>query len=114
MYQGQLDERAKWEFVLEIERYQRQLRHIEATPRDARCELFREACLEHIDRVTGIYQKMGARQRTEEPAAESVPWAVGCANESVMSLTGPVPAGPVPRPGVSWPRRPGRPRGGRP
>ncbi len=78
MYQGQLDERAKWEFVQEIERYQRQLRHIEATPREARCELLREACLEHIERVTGIYQKLGVRKHMTHDEPEIAPWEVGC------------------------------------
>lgn len=58
-----LDDQAKWQLILEMDRYHRKLRHIEAVRSDATDDLARSACMEHLDRVTDIYAQAGTRQR---------------------------------------------------
>ncbi len=64
-----LDDQAKWQLILEMDRYHRKLRHLESVRQDTSDELARAACLEHLERVTSIYAEADARSRTEPP-----PW----------------------------------------
>ncbi len=58
-----LDDQAKWQLVLEMDRYHRKLRHIESVKAESADDLARHACMEHLERVTDIYAQAGTRQR---------------------------------------------------
>lgn len=66
-----LDDQAKWELILEMDRYHRKLRHIESLRHDSADDLARRACMEHLERVTDIYAHAGTRQRSD---IDSPPW----------------------------------------
>ncbi len=67
-----LDDQAKWQLVLEMDRYHRKLRHIESLRHDSTDDLARHACMEHLERVTDIYARAGTRQRGTDQA----PWLI--------------------------------------
>ena len=71
-YDIPLDDQAKWEFIQEVERYHRQLRHIEALTVEPTGDLFRTASQEHLQRVTNIYAQLGVRQ--QKSGAQNASW----------------------------------------
>ncbi len=66
-----LDDQAKWELIMEMDRYHRKLRHLETVRHESTDDMARHACLEHLERVTDIYAQAGTRQK---PSMQSPPW----------------------------------------
>jgi hypothetical protein len=72
MYSTVLDNQAKWQLMMEMERYHTKLRHIRAIHHASADELARVACQEHLDRLTDIYAQAGARQTSH---VQPWPWS---------------------------------------
>jgi len=57
-----LDDQAKWQLLLEMDRYRRKLRQIESVRQGPSDDLARIACMEHLERVSGIYAAAEAQK----------------------------------------------------